>query len=155
MRMRRMALAIAAAGAAVGIAYLAYVVGAYRRYGHAARPSAGEARAGLADAYMPAPEVAERHEVRVAAPAAVTFQAARKLDLRRSPAVRAIFGARELVFRVPGGRAEPPRSFVEEALALGWGVLAEAPGREIVFGAVTQPWQGDVHFRALPPGAEG
>jgi hypothetical protein len=30
-------------------------------------------------------------------------------------------------------------------------VLAEVPGRELVLGAVTQPWQANVVFRALPP----
>jgi hypothetical protein len=35
--------------------------------------------------------------------------------------------------------------------SLGWGVLAETPGREIVFGAVTKPWEANVVFRALPP----
>src|SRR5947208_6990648 len=35
--------------------------------------------------------------------------------------------------------------------ALGWGVLAEVPGREIVIGAVTQPWMANVVFHALPP----
>jgi hypothetical protein len=34
-------------------------------------------------------------------------------------------------------------------LALGWGVLAEVPGREIVVGAVTKPWEADVVFRAM------
>ena len=37
------------------------------------------------------------------------------------------------------------------APALGWGVLGEVPGRQIVLGAVTQPWQSNVVFRALPP----
>jgi hypothetical protein len=31
------------------------------------------------------------------------------------------------------------------------GVLAEVPGREIVMGAITQPWQANVVFRPLPP----
>jgi hypothetical protein len=35
--------------------------------------------------------------------------------------------------------------------SIGWGVLAEAPGREVVMGAVTQPWKADVVFRSLPP----
>ena len=35
--------------------------------------------------------------------------------------------------------------------AIGWGVLAEVPGREIVMGAVTRPWMADVVFRPLPP----
>jgi hypothetical protein len=36
--------------------------------------------------------------------------------------------------------------------AIGWGVLAEIPDREIVMGAVTRPWDANVIFRALPPG---
>jgi hypothetical protein len=35
--------------------------------------------------------------------------------------------------------------------ALGWRVLAEIPGREIVLGAVTQPWMPNPVFRGLPP----
>jgi hypothetical protein len=36
---------------------------------------------------------------------------------------------------------------------IGWGALAEIPGREIVMGAVTRPWVADVVFRPLTPGA--
>lgn len=32
------------------------------------------------------------------------------------------------------------------------GVLAEHPGREIVVGCYTRPWQGQVRFQSLPPG---
>jgi len=35
--------------------------------------------------------------------------------------------------------------------SLGWGVLAELPGREIVAGGVTKPWEANPIFRALPP----
>ena len=35
--------------------------------------------------------------------------------------------------------------------SIGWGVLAEVPGREIVMGAVTQPWYANVVFRPVPP----
>lgn len=35
--------------------------------------------------------------------------------------------------------------------AIGWGVLADLPDREIVMGAVTQPWMADVVFRPLLP----
>jgi hypothetical protein len=44
-----------------------------------------------------------------------------------------------------------PRSFLQRVLALGWEVLAEDPGREIVLGAVTQPWKSDVEFQTIPP----
>ena len=40
---------------------------------------------------------------------------------------------------------------VEETLGLGWGVLAEEPGRQLVVGAYTQPWHQDVTFHALAP----
>lgn len=53
--------------------------------------------------------------------------------------------------RLRGGsvRWESPR-LVEEMRAIGWGVLADAPGFYVA-GAVTQPWKGEVQFRALPP----
>lgn len=44
-----------------------------------------------------------------------------------------------------------PRAFLPLVKTLGGGVLAEVPGREIVMGAVTQPWKANVVFRALPP----
>lgn len=30
-------------------------------------------------------------------------------------------------------------------------MLAEVPGREVVVGAITKPWEANVTFRALPP----
>jgi hypothetical protein len=45
----------------------------------------------------------------------------------------------------------PSGGFLHLATGIGWGVLAERPGREIVMGAVTQPWLADVVFRPLPP----
>ena len=39
---------------------------------------------------------------------------------------------------------------LEELTDLGWGILAEDPGRLIVGGAVCQPWNADVVFRAIP-----
>ena len=39
----------------------------------------------------------------------------------------------------------------DQAKAWGWSVLAEQPGHEIVFGAVTQPWSANPVFRTLSP----
>jgi hypothetical protein len=36
--------------------------------------------------------------------------------------------------------------------SLGWRVLAEVPGRELVVGAVTLPWEANVKFHGLSPG---
>ena len=44
-----------------------------------------------------------------------------------------------------------PQGIVAETMALGWGILVERPQRELVMGAVTQPWVADVKFRAMPP----
>jgi len=50
------------------------------------------------------------------------------------------------------GRPVPAReSFIEQMRAIGWGKLAEIPGREVVMGAVTQPWMADVVFHPLRP----
>jgi hypothetical protein len=66
---------------------------------------------------------------------------------------RAIFAVRSIPARLAGTPppADEERGILQETLALGWRVLAEAPGREVVVGAVTQPWKADVVFRGIPP----
>lgn len=100
---------------------------------------------------MPSYEVVERHHVRVGAPAEVAFAAATEMDLQQSPVIRTIFKAREWTMGSHAARGPVPRGLLAQMQAIGWGVLAEVPGREIVMGAVTQPWLADVVFRALPP----
>ncbi|HEU4954051.1 MAG TPA: hypothetical protein VFT28_05730, partial [Gemmatimonadales bacterium] len=92
------------------------------------------------------------HETRVRAPAAVTYASARELDLRRSRLIQGLFRARQLLMGGRTAAAGTDRSFLDEMQALGWQVLAEEPGRELVMGAVTQPWLADVVFRGVPPG---
>jgi hypothetical protein len=36
--------------------------------------------------------------------------------------------------------------------SIGWVVLGERPGRQIVFGSVTQPWEAEPVFRSIPAG---
>ena len=120
------------------------------RYGHVHRESGSDT---LLDRYMPVYEVAESHEIRVAAPASITYAAAQHMNLQESPLIRTIFDTRARLLHANSGDTLPSGGIVAQTLALGWGVLAEAPGREIVMGAVTQPWQGNVQFRALPPEA--
>lgn len=104
------------------------------------------------DRFMPVYEVAERHETLVSAPASIVFAAATTFSLEQSPLVRAIFRGREVLLRASSKNRVPPnQSLLEETKKLGWGMLAEEPGRCIVMGAVTQPWQPNVIFQALPP----
>jgi hypothetical protein len=127
---------------------LGHVAARWLRYGHV--PARKEPPT-LLDRFLPECEVLERHHTRVAAPADVTYAAAREMSLGSSPLVRAIFRGRELLMRASATEARPPQPLVDEVLSIGWGVLAQDPGREIILGAVTQPWKSDVKFRALPP----
>lgn len=104
------------------------------------------------DRFMPVYEVTEHHETRVAAPADVTFAAAAAMNLEQSPVISIIFRAREVLLRVPPGSQVPPEPLLTQMRHLGWGELTEEPGRLIVMGAVTKPWEKHVIFRALPPG---
>ena len=141
-------LAVIAAGTAG--AYGAYAVAAWYRYGRPA-PAGPNDRDDLLDAFIPAPEVVERHAVRVAAPASAALAAACATDPGAAVVVRALFAARA---RLLGAReAAPPRpaGLIAQLRGYGWGVLAERPDSEIVLGTVTRPWQADVVFRGVPP----
>jgi hypothetical protein len=139
-----------AAGAGFGFAaYAAYAAATWFRYAHT-KPAHGSEADALLDRFMPVYEVAERHHIRVAAPASVALSAAADLNLDRSPAIRAIFKMREVLLHAQAGEVAHPHGLIPQMKALGWGVLAEIPGREIVMGAATQPWLADVRFRTLP-----
>jgi hypothetical protein len=140
------AIAVAVAAAAYGT----YVGITWYRYGNVA-PPAPEEQDPLLDRFLPVYEVVERHQIRVAAPAAVALDAARDLDLQASPVVRTIIRAREVILGATAGDRRPRRGLLAETQSLGWGVLADVPGREVVVGAVTRPWEANVTFRALPP----
>jgi hypothetical protein len=137
-------LGLGAASVAVSVAV------SWLRYGSAA-PSAPEDADAILDRFMPEYEIVERHHVNVAAPAGITFGALMDLDLEDSHVIRAIFRGRELLLGADPGPNQRARGLHAATKALGWGVLAEAPGHEIVMGAVTQPWNANVVFRSLSP----
>ena len=145
MRTRRM---IAGSAAAALLAAVGYVAVTWSRYGRVAQ---GGDEDELLDRFMSDYDVRERHEIRVAAPVEVTFASARGLELHRSPLIRGIFRARELLMGAAARGRSPQRPFLDEVLTLGWRILAEEPDREIVLGAATQPWKADVVFRGMPP----
>jgi hypothetical protein len=148
----RSAVRWSAAGLGLAAAsYATWIAVTWSRYGHAARPASPDDEDLLLDRFIPAYEVVERHHVWVAAPAGITLAAACDMDLQQSAVIRAIFRGRELILGSDPEDAQRPRELLAQVQALGWGVLAENPGREVVVGAVTQPWKADVVFRALPP----
>lgn len=146
-RLGRIAGTALAAAALVGVGWAGYAAITWSRYGKVAHRGKSDE---LLDQVMPVYEVRELHETGVAAPAALTYEAALDLDFERSTLVRAIFRGRELLMGARQG-AHRSHGFLQEILALGWRMLAEVPGRQMVFGAVTTPWVADVQFRGLPP----
>jgi hypothetical protein len=136
-------------GAAAG-AYATYAGITWFRYGQPSR-SAPESQDPLLDRFMPLYDVAERHHIRVSAPAEITLAAAGDADLLQSPIARAIFRTRELILGSEPDRAARPRGWLAFTQSIGWRVLAEVPGREVVVGAVTQPWKANVTFHGLSP----
>ena len=148
-RLRRAARVVAGLAVAFVAGYAAYAAAAWLRYG---RPASTEMRTASAlDRYIPVYEVRERHETRVDASPAAAFASACAFDLYDSRLVRTIFDARELVMLRRRPRPHVNEPFLHSVQAMGWGMLAASGQRELVFGAVTRPWEGDVVFRALPP----
>jgi hypothetical protein len=137
----------------LGLMVMGYatIVGAtWSRYGHLTSANPDECDP-LLDQFMPEYDVAERHHVRVAAPAAITLAAAADTDFQQSRIIRAIFKARELVMGTEPDAKTHPKGLLAQTTSLGWRVLAEEPGREVVVGAVSQPWLSNVVFRGLTP----
>src|SRR6185436_5151616 len=103
--------------------YATYASVTWLRYGRPASASVEDADS-LLDHVMPMYEVAERHHVRVAAPADVTFSAACDIDLQQLAVVRTIFRAREVLLGSEPDRTPHPRGLLSLTKSLGWGVLA-------------------------------
>ncbi len=148
--MNYLAKGLAAAAGLAGAAYAAYVAETWLRYGRPRRVHE-DAKDALLDGFMRDYDVRERHAIALEAPAEVTLAAAKEMDLGRSTVVRAVFRARELLLRSTHDATKRPTGLIEAMKSIGWGVLAEIPGREIVMGGVTKPWEANPVFRALPP----
>jgi hypothetical protein len=152
---------IAGGAAFAAAAYAAYAGVTWHRFGRTKRQVRGEEADSLLDLYIPEYEAGEKHHLEVAAPAETTFAAACKADLSHSRIVRVLFKLREVALGcsraktidAPGisnNPEETPKELLAQVKAVGWGVLAEIPGHEIVFGAVTQPWVPTPVFRSVP-----
>jgi hypothetical protein len=138
------------AGVAAAI-YGTYVGATWLQYGRRKRAASRKEADLLLDRFMPEYEVTERHHVKVSAPADITFSTACAMDLQDSAMIRAIFKARELLLCAQPQPGTPPRGLLAQTKAMGWTVLAQIPGREIVMGAITEPWKGTPVFRGVAP----
>ena len=139
-RGRTSTVALIAGGLGLAAAsYVAWVVTAWYRYGRAPAPRHDELDPLLED-LLPEYEVVERHQIRVAATPDVTLAAAAEANIQESALVRGIFKARDCLLGAEPDVLQRPKGLLADMQSLGWRILAETPGREIVVGAVTQPW---------------
>ena len=148
--LRSTTLWTAAGAGLLGAGYLAVAMAAWSRYGRI-KPARADDVDDLLDQFMPRYEAVERHQIGVAAPATITLQAAKSGRLDESRLVRSIFRARELLLGASPAATTPQAGLLAQVTAIGWRVLAEVPDREVVVGAVTQPWMPNVVFRGIPP----
>ena len=103
------------------------------------------------DRFIPRPDVRERFEITVRAPAGIVMAEARNFDMQSPRLVRTVFRLRE---RLMGASPSAPRQaqgLLAETRSLGWGLLAEEPDRLVICGAACQPWLADVKFTAISP----
>lgn len=141
---------VGSAAILAGAAYGGLVAYNRLKYGKVT-PSSGMPSDSLLDRFLPDPEVVERHHILVDAPADVTMAAAKDFHLLDSPVVRAIIKMRELALGGTPDDRQHPAELLAQMQSIGWVVLAETAGREIVMGAVTQPWGAAPVFRSIPP----
>jgi hypothetical protein len=106
----------------------------------------------LLDRFVPVPDVRERFEVTVRAPARVVMDVATTFDMQSSWPVKAIFRLREVFLQSTPHAPRAAKGLLEETTELGWGGLVEEPGRSVACGARCQPWLADVKFVAIDPG---
>lgn len=141
-------LAVGAGLAALGYAGLI----AYHRARYGQVAMAEHDHSLLLDRFIPAPEVLEHHRIKIAAPADLVLITACSFELLGSPLVRTVIRMRELALGGTPDRRQHPAALVPQMQSIGWVTLAERPGREIVMGAVTRPWDAAPVFRSIPAG---
>jgi hypothetical protein len=111
------------------------------------------------DRLLPSYDLAVAHAHVFRVPPAGCFRAASEADLFRAPLVRALLGLRGLPPRIAGtltsrgGAASPGASRatfrLKDMAGLGWTLLGETPGSEMVLGQVSRPWKAN----ATPTGS--
>lgn len=102
------------------------------------------------DPFIPRPDVRERFEITIEAPAALVMEVAADFDMQSIPLVRAIIRLREKLLHADPPPERVARGLLAETRGLGWGLLVDEPGKLIVCGAQCQPWLADPGFTAIP-----
>jgi hypothetical protein len=112
----------------------------------------------LIDHFLPRYDVTEIQELSVDAPPEVTYPAIRETDLR-DPLIGTLFAVRELPARLARRmrgevRGPPPATFTFNDLTkpeMGFMLLAEEPGVELVVASVGRFWRRDYGWHSVAP----
>jgi hypothetical protein len=113
----------------------------------------GDRHDGLIEGFIREPDVAKSHEILIDAPAEVVLDVAEHFDLQSIPTIHFLFRLREFLFLIRPKPRPQVKALVSETMKLGWVRLAHVPGRELVMGAIAQPWVGKVQFKSVEPDA--
>jgi hypothetical protein len=100
-------------------------------------------QARLIDQWLPRFDVVERHASVVAASPHRVDGCVRDVDLARSRLTAGLLSLRRLPSALNGGMRPMRRVTLEDLLARGFVILADAPGEEIVLGVVGRFWRPD------------
>jgi hypothetical protein len=101
----------------------------------------------LIEVVMPKHDVVERHAIFVDRDAATTWRALWEVDLFQSPVVRVLLRLRAFAATTPGPGVPGRRSLTLADLpTYGFVLLADSPGREVVYGLIGPVWS----FRFRP-----
>jgi hypothetical protein len=104
----------------------------------------------LIDQYMPDYDLAVVYSRVFRAPPERSFETVVDFDLFQLPAFRVLIGARGLPFRLAAAlrrrgdhaEASPSPTFrLRDMPSIGWVLLGERPGTELVFGQIGKPWR--------------
>lgn len=94
----------------------------------------------LIDRWMPNYDVSERHERDVPASTQDAYDAVKKMDLAKSLPIKGLFLVRGIPHFLTGRPLPKGSVTLDSFLELGFVVLEEEPGEEIVLGAVGKFW---------------
>jgi hypothetical protein len=107
--------------------------------------------AALLEQFIPRPDMQDRRQIMIRAPAAMVLEVARNFDLESIFIIRGIFRLRAKLLGAHRGAPLRRAGMVADMLDIGWGCLAESPNEFFVAGAACQPWRADVTFSAIRP----
>jgi hypothetical protein len=98
----------------------------------------------LIDSFAPNPDAVETHRIHINASPNVVYRALRTADLGSSLVIKFLLALRSLPEFILHPRKPPPRDrriTLQTLIDVGFGVLAEQPGKEIVLGVSGKFWR--------------